>query len=98
MAIGVGRRKAAIARAVVRDGSGKVMVNGKALEVLEPMVARLKISEPLALFPEVAKKVDIEVKAEGGGVMGQADAIRTAIARGLLAWSGDPKLREEMKK
>ncbi|MFN4133368.1 MAG: 30S ribosomal protein S9 [Candidatus Hadarchaeales archaeon] len=98
MAIGVGRRKAAIARATVKDGTGRVTINGRALELFEPEIAKLKIYEPLSLFPELAKKVDIEVKVEGGGVMGQADAVRTAIARGLIAWSEDPKLREEMKK
>lgn len=98
VAIGVGRRKAAIARATVRDGSGKVTVNRRPLETLEPLMARLKILEPLSLFPEVSKKVDVNVEVAGGGVMGQADAVRTAIARGLIAWSGDAKLREEMKK
>ncbi|MCJ7719983.1 MAG: 30S ribosomal protein S9 [Candidatus Hadarchaeum sp.] len=98
MIISVGRRKAAIARAVVRDGKGRVFVNGRALDVYEPELARLKISEPLTLAPEVAKLVDIEVGVKGGGYMGQADAARTAIARGLIEWSGDAKLREMFKK
>jgi small subunit ribosomal protein S9 len=98
MIISVGRRKAAIARAVVRDGKGRVFVNGRALDVYEPELARLKISEPLTLAPEVAKLVDIEVGVKGGGYMGQADAARTAIARGLIEWSGDVKLREMFKK
>jgi small subunit ribosomal protein S9 len=97
MIISVGRRKAAIARAVVRDGKGRVFVNGRALNVYEPELARLKISEPLTLAPEVAKLVDIEVGVKGGGYMGQADAARTAIARGLIEWSGDAKLREMFK-
>jgi small subunit ribosomal protein S9 len=95
--IAVGRRKAAIARATVRDGKGRVFVNGCALEVYEPELARLRISEPLMLAPEVTKRVDINVDVEGGGFMGQADATRTAIARGLIEWSGDAKLREMFK-
>lgn len=95
--IAVGRRKAAIARATVRDGKGRVFVNKCALEVYEPELARLRISEPLTLAPEVAKRVDIDVDVDGGGFMGQADAARTAIARGLIEWSGDAKLREMFK-
>lgn len=95
--LAVGRRKAAIARATVRDGSGCVYINGRFLDVYEPELARLRISEPLILVPELAKKVDIEVDVEGGGFMGQADAVRTAIARGLIEWSGDVKLRELFK-
>jgi len=93
----VGRRKAAIARASVKDGSGKIFVNGCALGVYEPELARLKIAEPLELAPDVAKQVDINVRVKGGGYIGQADAVRTAIARGLIAWSGDQKLRETLK-
>jgi len=97
VALAVGRRKAAIARATVRDGSGRVYINGRLLDTYEPELARLRISEPLTLAPELAKKVDIEVDVEGGGFMGQADAVRTAIARGLIEWSGDAKLRELFK-
>ena len=95
--LAVGRRKAAIARVTVRDGSGRVYINGRLLDVYEPELARFRISEPLTLAPELAKKVDIEVAVEGGGFMGQADAVRTAIARGLIKWSGDAKLRELFK-
>jgi len=97
VALAVGRRKAAIARATVRDGSGRVYINGRLLDVYEPELARLRISEPLTLAPELAKKVDIKVDVEGGGFMGQADAVRTAIARGLIEWSGDAKLRDLFK-
>jgi len=93
----VGRRKAAIARATVRDGKGRVYINERLLDVYEPELARLRISEPLQLAPELAGKVDIHVKVKGGGVMGQAEAARTAIARGLIDWSGDEKLRELFK-
>lgn len=95
--LAVGRRKAAIARATVRDGKGKVFVNKRSIDVYEPELARLRISEPLVLAPEIAKRVDIEVDVTGGGFMGQADAARTAIARGLIEWSGDAKLRELFK-
>jgi len=95
--IGTGRRKSAIAKAVIKPGSGKVTINKKPIHTYEPELARLKLMEPLALAPDLAKKVDIEVKVRGGGVTGQAEAARTAIARGLLEYSGDPKLRETFK-
>lgn len=95
--IAVGRRKRALARAVVREGTGKVTVNRKPVEVLEPELVRLKIMEPLMLLPELAKAVDIEVTVKGGGIVGQAEAVRTAIARGLIEFSGDPQVRERLK-
>ena len=95
--VAVGRRKAAVARATVRDGKGRVLVNGRTLGAYEPELARQKIQEPLTLAPEIVKRVDIEVDVRGGGFMGHADAVRTAIAKGLIAWSGDEKLREMFK-
>jgi len=95
--LAVGRRKAAIARVTVKDGSGRVYINGRLLDVYEPELARLRISEPLTLAPELANKVDIYVDVEGGGFMGQADAVRTGIAKGLIEWAGDAKLRETFK-
>lgn len=94
---GVGRRKAAVARATIRDGKGRVYVNSRSLEAYEPELARLRIREPLDVVPDLAKKVDIEVNVSGGGFMGQADATRTAIARGLADWSEDENLRERLK-
>jgi len=95
--ITTGRRKAALARATVRSGHGRIFINGTSLDTYEPELARLKILEPLKLAPELAKRVDVEVNVEGGGVMGQADAARTAIARGLVEWSRDQKLKEVFK-
>ena len=95
--ISIGRRKTSLARAKIREGKGKVLVNNLSLEVFAPELARLKISEPLQLVPELAKSVDIDVEIRGGGFMSQADAARTAIARGLAEWSNDPKIRETFK-
>ncbi|MEM2282776.1 MAG: 30S ribosomal protein S9 [Candidatus Hadarchaeales archaeon] len=91
-----GRRKTAIARAVVKSGKGRVYINGIPLECWEPELARLRISEPLMLVPELAKKVDIWVRVRGGGWAGQADAVRTAVARALV--QHDPSVREIFKK
>lgn len=87
--VAMGRRKTALARARVKKGIGRVRVNRVPLEILSPELARLKIQEPIHLAGEFAKKVDIDVKVRGGGVMGQAAAARTAIARGLVEFLGD---------
>lgn len=82
-----GKRKTAIARAVVRKGKGKVRINKKPLELHTPELARLKILEPLALADKkLVDSVDIDVIVNGGGIMGRADACRTAIARGLVEY------------
>ncbi len=87
-----GKRKTAIARATVTKGSGVVRVNSRPVEILEPELARLKILEPLKLAGKKAEAVDIAVRVLGGGVMGQADAARTAIARGLVSYLNDTDL------
>jgi small subunit ribosomal protein S9 len=88
------KRKTAVARAVVRKGIGKVRINKKPLEIHTPELAKLKISEPLVLAGKKANKVDIAINVKGGGIMGQADASRTAIARGLVKYFDDPALKD----
>ena len=91
-----GKRKTAIARATIRDGKGRIRVNKKPIEIMEPELIRLKMSEPLEFAGEVINKVDIDVNVRGGGIFGQADAVRTAIARGLVDWTSDSTLRDAM--
>jgi len=92
-----GRRKTAQARATVRKGTGKVRVNLIPLEIFSPELARLRMTEPLALAGDVSKKVDIDVVSFGGGVMGQASAVRTAIARGLVEFLNDKELDDTFR-
>ncbi|MCL2032446.1 MAG: 30S ribosomal protein S9 [Methanomassiliicoccaceae archaeon] len=87
-----GKRKTAIARATVKEGTGRVTINKVPLETYGPELARLKIQEPLGLVPEKASGVDIAVLVNGGGVMGQAAAARTAIARGLVDFYKDEEM------
>jgi len=96
--ISVGKRKTAIARAVIRPGIGRVRVNGVPIEIWPIEMARIKMLEPLLLLqPKLRESVDIDVKVEGGGVMAQADAVRMAIARGLVAFFNIPELKELYK-
>ncbi|ADC66100.1 ribosomal protein S9P [Ferroglobus placidus DSM 10642] len=88
-----GKRKTAVARATIKPGKGRVRINKIPIEIYQPEMARMKIMEPLLIAKELAKQVDIDVKVEGGGFMGQAEAARTAIARALLEFSQDPELK-----
>ena len=93
-----GKRKQAIARATVRKGTGQVRINQQPLEIVEPEIVRQKIQEPLLMVGDRWKNLNIAVDVAGGGVMGQASAARTAVARGLLEWLKDPALTEMFKK
>ncbi|MDI3482726.1 MAG: small subunit ribosomal protein [Candidatus Methanomethylophilaceae archaeon] len=92
-----GKRKTAIARAVVKKGDGKVTVNKIPLNIYTPELARLKIAEPLNIAPVQAAQVDISVNVKGGGVMGQAEAARTAIARGMVEFFKDDELENAFR-
>src|SRR3990170_5193705 len=82
-----GKRKTAIARATVKAGKGRIRINNTPIEILEPQVARDRIMEPLLQAGDaVWKQLDIDVKVSGGGFMGQAEAVRTALARALVRW------------
>ena len=90
-----GKRKRAIARATIRSGKGIVKVNNQLLEFYEPKFSRLKLKEPLILAGDLINKVDINVNVAGGGMSSQADASRLAIAKGLLEFSKNDKLKED---
>ena len=97
-----GKRKTAVARATVKAGKGRVRVNSEPIEILQPALSRRKAAEPLIIADAMNRlaKVDINILTHGGGIMGQTDAIRTAIARGLVLYYGgaeglDEELRDE---
>ncbi len=97
--IATGKRKRAIARAVIRPGKGRVRINGVPIEVYPIEMARIKMMEPLLLAGDkIRNLVDIDVNVKGGGVMGQADAVRIAIARGLVEFFKCEGESEECKR
>ena len=90
-----GKKKTAIARATVTDGEGRVRINSQPVELVEPETARLKMLEPFRIAAEDARDdIDVEIDVQGGGISGQADAVRTAIARGLVQYTNDAELRD----
>ncbi len=91
-----GRRKEAVARARLRTGDGKVTINGRELETYFPNPThRMILTEPLRVV-ELEEAYDVDVTLHGGGVTGQAGAVRLAIARGLIEL--DPELRVTLKR
>ncbi|NPA38172.1 MAG: 30S ribosomal protein S9 [Candidatus Nanohaloarchaeota archaeon] len=90
-----GKRKRAIARAYIKEGSGNVLVNGRPISLYFPNYAYLRALEPLVIAGDnLVSKVDVEVNVIGGGVTGQIDAVRQAIARGLVEYFDDEDLEK----
>ena len=91
-----GRRKRAVARVRLRPGTGVITINKRPLEDYFPNAThRMILSEPLRLT-ETGESYDVDATLHGGGVTGQAGAIRLGIARGLIAI--DPELRGPLKR
>ena len=91
-----GKRKNAIARTWIKPGKGEITINGRSLEdYFTVYTAKTIISQPLLLI-NTQDRFDIKVKVIGGGIMGQAGAIRLGITRALMEYDGD--LRPALKK
>lgn len=91
----VGRRKTAVARVLLRPGKGEWSINGRSLAEYFPRPSlRIRIEEPLKTV-QGEGRFDVIVRAAGGGLMGQADALRMGLARALVEWDADsrPALR-----
>ena len=93
--IGTGRRKTAVARVRLATGSGKIVINGRALENYFPTeILRGVVTQPFTVT-QTNNKFDTRVNVTGGGPTGQAGAVRHGIARALLV--ADPNLRPTLK-
>ncbi|MFQ3275295.1 MAG: small subunit ribosomal protein S9 [Candidatus Nanohaloarchaea archaeon] len=92
-----GRRKTAKARATVTDGEGELRINSRPLNTWQK-TPRQRIKEPLTIAGEsVIEEVDIDVNVNGGGIQSQAEAIRMAIARALVEYTGDKDLERDFR-
>ncbi len=93
---GTGRRKTATARTRLYAGSGNITINGRAFEEYFPRkTLQMIIRQPLVLT-QTADKLDVRVNVSGGGIAGQAEAVRHGISRALL--DVDPEFRAVLKK
>jgi len=93
-----GKRRTAIARAVTYLGKGRIWINSRPIEIYEPELMRMKLFEPLLLAGDkIRDTMDIKVKIKGGGIVSQAEAARTAIARALVTFTESEELRQKMR-
>lgn len=87
----IGRRKAAIARVYVAEGTGKIVINKRALDNYFPSsILQFVVKQPLTKLA-VEDKYDIKINLNGGGFKGQAEAARLGIARALVKINADDK-------
>ena len=92
----IGRRKSSVARVHVASGSGKIIVNSKPVDTYFPReTLRMIIRQPIELIGATGKH-DITAKVDGGGLTGQAGAVRLGIARAFVKMDAD--LRSKLKK
>lgn len=90
----VGKRKKAIARATIKEGKGRIRINSVLLELIEPRYKQMRIKESVMVAGDLVNSVDIDIHVSGGGVWGQADAVRTAISNALVKWHRSNELKK----
>jgi small subunit ribosomal protein S9 len=91
-----GKRKEAVARVTITAGSGVVRVNSMLLDHYAPPLVRGRIRQPLMMAADIVDlgTIDVKILTSGGGFMGQADAIASSIARGLVEYTGSDELHD----
>jgi small subunit ribosomal protein S9 len=93
-----GKRKRAIARATLRQGTGIIRINGTPVEKLQPDLSRMKIEELLIIVDdEKLKTINVDIKVTGGGVLGQVDAARIALSRAILKFLNKKRVEKSIK-
>jgi len=93
---GTGRRKTSTARVFLRQGSGQITINGKALdEYFGRQTSRMVVRQPLELI-DMVEKFDVVITVDGGGASGQAGAIRHGITRALIEY--DENLKVDLRR
>jgi len=90
----VGKRKTAIARATAKEGKGRIRINNKPIEIIEPKYINAKLMEPVILAGEAIENIDINVVVKGGGIAGQMDAARTAIGKAIVEFTGSMEIKD----
>ena len=97
-----GKKRNAIANAVVQEGNGTITINRIPIQNIEPKTLRIKIFEPILILGiEKFKNLRIKVRVSGGGSVAQLYAARTAVAKGIVAWNqkyGDEESKDEARR
>jgi small subunit ribosomal protein S9 len=94
--LGTGKRKTSVARVILRPGDGKTWINGRTIEEYFPRLTHRKLATSPLEVADALGTYDLRVRVHGGGVSGQAGAIRHGIARALV--EVDPELRVPLKR
>ena len=92
------KRKTAVARARIKKGIGKVAINSKPIGTYKNEFAKNEMNVPFTIGEEILGKgfeetLDVNVNVRGGGYMSRAEAVKTAIAKALVEWSGSDELK-----
>jgi len=93
--ISSGKRKRAVARAFIKEGEGKIVINGRDYKTLH-IFDKLKIEEPLRITQNVLGKInfDVEIGVKGGGEKGQVEAARVALSKAIVAFTKSTELED----
>ncbi len=93
--IASGKRKAAIAKAIIKSGNGKITFNGKLYSTLH-LFDKLKLEEPIRIAEKILGKIefDAQINVKGGGEKGQIDAARIALAKGIVNFSNSEEVKD----
>lgn len=92
-AFGGAKRKKAKARVLIKEGTGQYRINGRGVDSISNKYLKDMLREPLEISGKDISKIDVSVNVKGGGIMGQVDAIRGAVARALVKYFKDPALK-----
>ncbi|MBI5553295.1 MAG: 30S ribosomal protein S9 [Candidatus Diapherotrites archaeon] len=90
------KRKESVARAVVRKGTGRIRINHRPIGMIQPAALRTVVEDAIEMTGENAHKVNMDIHVKGGGSISQAIAARSAIAKGIVEFSGDDELRKKL--
>ncbi|MFH0970598.1 MAG: 30S ribosomal protein S9 [Candidatus Diapherotrites archaeon] len=88
-------KKEAVAKATVSEGKGIIRINSRRLELVEPAIVQALIREPIILAGDAIQGINISVNVTGSGAMSQAVAARTSIAKAIMGYTRDEKLKKK---